>query len=47
MKKLTLALIALVTLAGCANLDVGFNRQRPDWLRDPAHGEYPYNSRGW
>ena len=20
---------------------------RPDWLRDPARGEYPYNPRGW
>ena len=21
--------------------------ERPYWLRDPARGEYPYNSRGW
>lgn len=21
--------------------------RRPDWLRDPARGEYPYNPRGW
>jgi len=20
---------------------------RPDWLRDPARGEYPYSPRGW
>ena len=21
--------------------------ERPDWLRDPARGEYPYNYKGW
>jgi hypothetical protein len=21
--------------------------ERPDWLRDPARGEYPYSSKGW
>ena len=21
--------------------------RRPDWLRDPARGEYPYSPKGW
>ena len=52
--------VALVALAGCANLKDQFHPPfaaaggsaltdsgRPDWLRDPARGEYPYSPRGW
>ena len=59
MNKLAVV-IALVALVGCADFEVGFNRQtvadgassvledrRPDWLRDPPRGEYPYSLKGW
>lgn len=48
MKTLALA-IALVALVGCAKLNstVDGSDERPDWLRDPARGEYPHNPRGW
>ena len=23
------------------------NDRRPDWMRDPARGEYPYSPKGW
>ena len=58
MKIVALA-IALVVLAGCAELKATSDGslaasgaslasdERPDWLRDPARGEYPYNRRGW
>ena len=57
MKKVAIA-IAIIILGGCAQLQATPSRSaaagatagdepRPDWLRDPARGEFPYNSRGW
>ena len=58
MKTVALA-IALIALAGCAQLKETFDGfpaasgaslasdERPDWLRDPARGEYPFNPKGW
>ena len=51
MKELVLV-IAIVVLAGCAQVAASgatsaSDTARPDWLRDPARGEYPYSPKGW
>ena len=58
MKRIALAL-SLVALAGCAYLkdfhspfaaggSTSFSDSgHPDWLRDPAQGDYPYSPKGW
>lgn len=55
MKVLTFA-IALLALTGCAQLtqpsaasgaSVSSDTASPDWLRDPARGQYPYSPGGW
>ena len=55
MKLFAILAITVATLAGCAQLSEGSaaggtfqaSAQHPDWLRDPARSEYPYNARGW
>ena len=57
MKKVAIA-IAIIIQGGCAQLQATPSRSaaagatagdepRPDWLRDPARGEYPYSHQGW
>lgn len=55
MKTLAVA-IALLALAGCAQLTPSpaaggasavTDSGNPDWLRDPARGQYPYSPKGW
>ena len=58
MRTIAIA-VAIVVLGGCAQLKKMSNQpgamtgasasaeQRPEWLRDPARGEYPYNPKGW
>jgi hypothetical protein len=53
MTKLATAFaIAVAALAACAQLPPGgasdsAHSARPDWLRDPARGDYPYSPKGW
>lgn len=58
MKKLAIAIV-LVALAGCAEFNSKLepfaaggassftDSGHPDWLRDPAKGEYPFSPKGW
>ena len=50
MKKIAFG-IAVICLAGCAQFAASgatssTDMARPDWLRDPARGEYPYSLQG-
>ena len=58
MKKLPVV-IALIALAGCAQFNPKLepfaaggatsfgDSGHPDWLRDPAKGDYPFSPKAW